>query len=72
MPIVKLSGVETIKGLHSEVLRPHQRSRQSGHWYTGAESRGHRCVVGGSQATIAVSVCCLPTRDRGCGEQWSN
>jgi hypothetical protein len=25
-----------------------------------------------AQAAIAVSVCCLPTRDRGCGEQWSN
>jgi hypothetical protein len=35
---------------------------------TGAESRGHSCVVGGSQAAITVSVCCLPTRDRGCGE----
>jgi hypothetical protein len=62
----------TIQGLRSEVLRPHQRSRQAGHWYADDESRGHRCVVGGSQVAITVSVCCLPTRDRGCGEQWSN
>jgi hypothetical protein len=76
MLIVKLSGVEmlnigwaggchrgaTIQGLRSEVLRPHQRSRQAGHWYADAESRGHRCVVGGSQSAIAVSV--PPKRNR--------